>query len=95
MLLVYIPLGIKIDVFLLRFPIDSEIPPHRDQVQSGRHFHLNIILKKAEVGGEFLCEQNIINLARIKFFYSYLSIHSVTKVISNPRYVLSIGWILK
>ena len=38
MLLVYIPLGIKLDVFLLRFPIGSEIPPHRDIVKAGRHF---------------------------------------------------------
>lgn len=51
MLLIYNKLGIEFDVYLLRFPIGSEILPHRDSVQSGRHFRLNIILKKSKFGG--------------------------------------------
>ena len=94
MLLIYNELGIEFDVYLLRFPVGSEIPPHRDQVQSGRHFRLNIILKKSKFGGEFICEKHILNLVRIKLFRSDLYAHSVTKVSSSARYVLSVGWVL-
>lgn len=94
MLLIYNKLGIEFDVYLLRFPVGSEIPPHRDQVQSGRHFRLNIILKKSKFGGEFICEKHILNLVRIKLFRSDLYTHSVTKVSGSARYVLSVGWVL-
>ena len=94
MLLIYNKLGIEFDAYLLRFPVGSEIPPHRDQVQSGRHFRLNIILKKSKKGGEFICEKHILNLTRIKLFRSDLYMHSVTKVSGSARYVLSLGCIL-
>lgn len=94
LLLAYISMGIKVDLFLLRFPIGSEIPPHRDIVKAGRHFRLNIIIKKSKEGGEFICEKPILNLDRIKLFRSDVYTHSVTKVSGSTRYVLSVGWIL-
>lgn len=95
MLLIYNKLGIEFDAYFLRFPKGSEILPHRDSVQSGRHFRLNIILKKSKFGGEFICERHILNTNRIKLFRSDLYTHSVTKVSGSARYVLSIGWISK
>ncbi|HEY9676484.1 MAG TPA: hypothetical protein V6C76_00680 [Drouetiella sp.] len=82
------------DLYLLRFPTGSEIKPHRDPVESGRHFRLNIVLIPAEVGGEFNCATPIFASSRIKFFRSDLCEHSVSKVEVGTRYVLSIGWLL-
>lgn len=33
------------DSYLIRYPEGSEIPPHTDPVQAGRHYRLNIVLK--------------------------------------------------
>ena len=84
---------IKFDCYLIKFPSGSEIKPHIDSVKMGRHFRLNIVLKKAKQGGEFVCEQAIINNPRIKLFRPDLHQHSVTKIEQGSRYVLSIGWI--
>lgn len=84
---------IKFDMYLLKFPQGSEIAPHTDQVKSGKHYRLNIVLKKAEVGGEFTCKDSIFESKRIKLFRPDISEHQVTKVIRGNRYLLSIGWI--
>lgn len=85
---------IPFDCYLLHFPSGVNIPPHKDQVQSGRHFRLNIILKKSKSGGEFLAEKSILNFDRIKLFRPDLYTHEVTKVQGSSRWVLSIGWVL-
>jgi len=84
---------IKFDTYLLKFPENSEIPNHKDKVDSGKHYRLNIVLKKAERGGEFHCSNPIFETNRIKFFRPDISEHSVSKVIKGNRYLLSIGWI--
>jgi hypothetical protein len=84
---------IKFDVYLLKFPEGCEVPPHTDKVDSGRHYRLNVILKKAKSGGEFICSSPIYSNRRIKFFRPDVCEHSVTKVISGNRYLLSIGWV--
>ncbi len=84
---------IKFDVYILRFPEGSEVPAHTDNVAAGKHFRLNIVLKKARTGGEFICAQPIYESARIKLFRPDVCEHQVTKVISGNRYLLSIGWI--
>ena len=94
MLLLQNHLAIKCDAYFLRFPVGSKIPQHRDPVQKGKHFRLNIIIKKSQAGGEFICEHNIINLPRIKLFRPDLYRHEVTEVVGSPRYVLSVGWVL-
>ena len=94
MLLIYNKIGVEFDAYLLRFPMGAEIPPHRDQVTSGRHFRLNIILKKSRSGGEFICEKSLVNLPRIKLFRSDLYENAVTKVQGSSRYVLSMGCVL-
>lgn len=82
------------DSYLLRYPEGSEIPPHTDPVQAGRHYRLNLILKSPRSGGEFVCRDPIYSSRRIKLFRPDLCEHSVTRVIGGSRYVLSIGWIL-
>lgn len=84
---------IKFDVYLLRFKEGSEIKPHTDKVDNGKHYRLNIVLKQALEGGEFICSNPIYQSSRIKFFRPDTCEHSVTKVIRGNRYLLSIGWV--
>ncbi|MGB0833537.1 MAG: 2OG-Fe(II) oxygenase [Psychrobium sp.] len=84
---------IKFDMYLLKFPEGSEIPPHVDKVSSGKHYRLNIVLKQAARGGEFICASPIFEISCIKLFRPDVCEHSVTKVEEGSRYLLSIGWI--
>ena len=84
---------IKFDVYLLKFPKGSEIPPHTDHVKDGQHYRLNIVLKKADIGGEFICASPLFETKRIKLFRPDISKHQVSKVEKGNRYILSIGWI--
>jgi hypothetical protein len=45
------PFPVPFDCYLLRFPEGTEIPPHRDPVAAGRHYRLNIVVKRAPSGG--------------------------------------------
>jgi len=89
------PFPVAFDLYLLRYPIGAEIATHRDPVESGRHYLLNIVVKTAGTGGEFLCENPIYVANRIKLFRPDLSAHGVTRVGGSPSYVLSLGWVLK
>jgi len=81
------------DLYLLRFEEGQEIPPHIDKVDGGAHYRLNIVLKTAKEGGEFLCKDPIYETKRIKYFRSDISEHAVSKVKKGTRYVFSIGWV--
>lgn len=86
---------LKFDAYLLKFPEGTEIPPHKDPVNNFKHFRLNIIIKKAKQGGEFVCKKPIFSSSRIKLFRPDKSEHSVKKVKEGTRLLLSIGWALK
>lgn len=86
---------VSIDCYLLRFPQGSEVPLHKDPVSQGRHFRLNLIIKNAAKGGEFQCEQCLINRPRIKLFRPDLHEHAVSRVEKGRRWVLSVGWLRK
>lgn len=83
------------DSYLIRYPEGSEIPPHTDPVQAGRHYRLNIVLKSPRSGGEFVCATPIYASRRIKLFRPDACEHSVTRVVGGSRYVLSVGWVCK
>jgi len=85
---------LPMDIYLLRFNEGSEIPPHRDSVEKGDHFRLNLVLKAAKLGGEFNCVDPIFETQRIKFFRPDVSEHSVSKVVKGNRYLLSVGWVV-
>lgn len=85
---------VRADMYLLRFPKGSAIADHVDTVGAGRHFRMNVIVKKAAHGGYFQCRHCIIDLPRLKVFRPDLHRHSVTRVKAGTRYVLSIGWVL-
>ena len=79
--------------YLIKFPQESEIKPHTDRVKAGKHFRLNIVLKPAKKGGEFICKDSIINTRRVKLFRPDINEHRVMKIEIGCRYILSIGWI--
>lgn len=81
------------DCYLLRYRKGQGIPPHTDPVANGRHFRLNIVLRKSR-GGEFQCKDPLFTWRRVFLFRSDLSIHAVSPVESGTRYVLSIGWVM-
>ncbi len=93
MLLLRLTWPLPCDVYLLRFPTGSEIHPHTDSVALGRHYRLNIAICKALAGGEFRCTAPIYASPRINLFRPDASEHSVTRVESGRRYVLSFGWV--
>lgn len=93
MLLAGVHWPVKFDVYLLKFPEGCEVPPHTDKVDKGKHYRLNIVLKQAKQGGDFVCKTPIYCSQRIKLFRPDLCEHAVTKVIAGQRYLLSIGWV--
>jgi hypothetical protein len=95
MLLLWGLLPLPFDIYLIRYRVGSYIKPHVDQVKSGRHFRLNVILKQSKEGGDFVCDNCIINTKRIKLFRPDLNEHSVTEVKQGNRYILSVGWVRK
>jgi hypothetical protein len=83
------------DGYLLYYPTGGEIRPHVDKVDFGRHYRLNIMLKKAKKGGEFICKDPIFRFWRIFFFRPDVSEHAVSKIEEGKRLMLSFGWIRK
>lgn len=84
---------IAFDMYLLRFNEGSAIPLHVDSVSQGDHYRLNLVLKAARRGGEFVCDQVIFASKRIKLFRPDIAQHAVTRVEAGRRYVFSVGWI--
>lgn len=84
-----------IDGYILRFKKGSKILPHTDKVNNYKHYRLNIVLKSAKKGGEFICDKSYINTKRIKFFRSDIMEHQVLEVTEGSRYVLSLGFAIK
>ncbi|MBS7807920.1 2OG-Fe(II) oxygenase [Variovorax sp. PCZ-1] len=82
------------DCYLLRYPQGSAIPPHTDPVTDKRHYRLNIVVKRAVEGGDFLCATPIFATARIKLFRPDACEHAVSEVKKGSRYVFSLGWVL-
>lgn len=84
---------LKCDGYLLYYPEGSEIPLHTDPVTLGRHYRLNIMLKKARKGGDFICANPLFKCWRLFFFRPDASPHAVSRIDSGYRVMLSIGWV--
>jgi len=88
--------GNKWDSYLIRYPIGSSIPPHRDRVGFGlEHHRINAIVKQ----GEFT-KVNIDNVfygsietGDAYIFRPDLQKHSVPKITDSERLVFSLGLI--
>ncbi len=67
MLLAANPFLVPFDVYVLRFRPGVVVPRHTDPVDGKRHYRVNIVLRQAKEGGEFVCDEAIINRSWIKF----------------------------
>lgn len=83
------------DFCIIKFPELSYIPAHVDPVETGKiHNRLNIIIKRADEGGEFQCDQyKSWFFGRVIYFKPSESTHSVTQITKGERLVLSFGWL--
>ena len=84
---------VKFDMYLLKFPTGCVVLPHVDTVKEGKHYRLNLILRKAREGGNFNCTSAIFETERIKLFRPDIEEHSVSNIMEGNRCVLSIGWV--
>lgn len=75
------------DCWLIKYPPNTNIPPHKDPVKNKKHYRLNVILKGK---GDFKCEKCILNLGKIVLFRPDKYTHSVSNG-NNERLVLSYG----
>lgn len=60
------------DCYLLHYPKGSAIPAHTDPVTGKQHYRLNIVLRHAREGGDFLCDLPIFATKRVKFFFAQI-----------------------
>lgn len=67
MLLIACPWPLAFDLYLLKYPVGTKIPPHRDPVKGRRHYRLNIELVPSETP-VFVCENCILRGKRFAFF---------------------------
>lgn len=80
----------RLSIYLVRYPEGHKIGSHLDMVSEGRLYKLNYVLIKPRAGGQFFCEQNIINLSgRLYLFRPDLYQHGVSKIERGSRWLLS------
>ena len=91
----------KADCYILKYPKSSKIDPHTDEVEGHEHHRVNIILKKAKLGGgfytkrKFQSQNRYYKRGRFNYFRPDKTIHGVGFMHLGTRYVLSIGWLKK
>lgn len=79
----------RLNIYLVRYPEGHKVGPHGHDCQ-GRLYKLNCVLVKPKVGGEFICDRNLFNLAgRIVLFRPDLHQHRVEKIQRGNRWLLS------
>lgn len=80
----------RLNIYLVRYPEGHKVGPHLDMIAKGRLYKLNCVLVKPKVGGEFVCERNLFNLAgRVILFRPDLYQHHVEKIQRGNRWLLS------
>ena len=79
-----------LSIYLVRYPEGHKVVPHVDMVSEGRLYKLNLVLVKPKAGGQFLCENNLFNLAgRLYLFRPDLYQHRVSRIERGNRWLLS------
>jgi hypothetical protein len=93
---------VKFDVYIVKYPEGSYIPPHTDPspVSGKRHFRFNYTFWLPKICGGFAYQGTAeehkhvyYRSKRITFFRPDIIEHEVMKVVEGTRYVLSIGWL--
>ena len=85
---------LRLDCYLLKFEKGSHVPDHLDPVESGKHYRLNVILKRAKGGEVKFAEKPIFSCRWFHLFRPDVVTHSMTQVDDGTVYMLSIGKIL-
>lgn len=75
------------DAHILKYPVGTFIPAHKDPIPGRKHYRLNIRLKGPD---NFMCKWTIFRWWRICLFRPDQCLHSVN-VCNEERIVLSIG----
>lgn len=83
----------KWDLYLIRYPVGSGIPRHRDPAPNHRHYRLNIYLWNAKAGGVPEHDAVIVSNRFFTLFRPDITTHSVSTVTIGIRYVLSFGFV--
>ena len=90
--------AINFDIYLLRFPVGTVIPQHRDVVPGKEHHRLNIWLRRA-IGGQFWTlispkgDRRFYGWKRCVKFRPDIQWHGLCEVMgTKTAYMLSIGW---
>lgn len=84
------------DCYLFHYPEGSYIPKHKDPAKFGRQYRLNFEIISADSGGVFKCRRIIFSaFNRIYLFRADAEYHSVTRIESGSRWVLSFGFFVK
>ncbi len=84
---------LSMDGHLIKVTDGGEIPEHVDLDPRGSITRLNIVISKAEEGGEFICKDGRSWFGRV-FKFDTSKPHSVTKC-KGTRIVLSFGYLRK
>lgn len=83
---------LKTDAYIIKYPEGSSIPPHTDPVDGNKHYRLNLVLKKARVGGLFSCSKPLLAVGqRLFLFRPDEQEHQVSEIEKGSRWVLSVG----
>jgi len=87
----YSNLTLKCDCYIIKYYDGASLGIHKDPIEQGRHFRLNIVVKKPKSGGKFTGNY-IFKLGRVMLLRPDIDSHGVTKC-HGERIVLSFGWI--
>ena len=80
----------RFDSYIIKYPENCFLPPHKDEADSGKHYRLNLVFKGK---GKFICEKVIFQTKRIILFRPDLYEHSM-KNDNSVRLVFSVGIVL-
>lgn len=83
------------DLYLIRYRVGDFVTTHVDPIERGRHYRLNIELRRAGCGGYFYAyprDAIVFWRWRVIVFRPDLATHAVTQVKRGTRLVLSFGW---
>jgi len=87
------PIRLEQYLSMLEYPQGTVISEHQDGDPNSKQLlaavNINFVLRKADVGGEFICPEAILNTSRLKIFNGDKYHHQVTPVEKGKRVVLA------
>jgi hypothetical protein len=84
-LVLIFPITLIIDLRYREFYQGSIVPEHRDAFEPIYGCSVNLLLRKAQAGGEFKCEKTFLNASRLCIFNGTRYWHSVSRIEKGAR----------